>query len=44
VVTLSLRSAVKVIRICGIAERRGSALEARQLYQDATPVRQAQAE
>lgn len=35
VLTLSLASGVKVIRICGVAERRGSATEARLLYEDA---------
>jgi ribosome-associated heat shock protein Hsp15 len=44
VVTLSLRSGVKVVRLRGIDERRGSAGEARRLYDDATLVRQADGE
>jgi len=36
VLTLSLRRGVHVIRILGIAERRGNAEEARLLYEDET--------
>ena len=35
VLTLALRSGVRLIRIAGIAERRGSSVEARSLYEDA---------
>jgi ribosome-associated heat shock protein Hsp15 len=34
VLTLALGGGVKVIRVCGIAERRGGAEEARQLYDE----------
>jgi ribosome-associated heat shock protein Hsp15 len=34
VLTLSLRGGVRVIRVTGIAERRGGAAEARLLYED----------
>jgi ribosome-associated heat shock protein Hsp15 len=34
VLTLALGGGVKVIRVCGIAERRGGAEEARRLYED----------
>ena len=37
VLTLSLRRGVKVIRVLGIAERRGSSEAARLLYEDQTP-------
>ena len=36
VLTLALGRGVRVIRICGIAERRGSFEEAQRLYEDAT--------
>ena len=34
VLTLALGGSVRVIRICGIAERRGSFTEAQRLYED----------
>jgi ribosome-associated heat shock protein Hsp15 len=37
VLTLVLGGGVKVIRVCGIAERRGGAEEARQLYDEPQP-------
>ena len=37
VLTIALGRGVTVLRICGIAERRGSAAEARQLYQPHAP-------
>jgi ribosome-associated heat shock protein Hsp15 len=37
VLTLALGGGVKVIRVCGIAERRGGAEEARQLYDEPQP-------
>jgi ribosome-associated heat shock protein Hsp15 len=37
VLTLALGGGVKVIRVCGIAERRGGAEEARQLYDEPRP-------
>jgi ribosome-associated heat shock protein Hsp15 len=37
VLTLALGPGVRVIRISGIAERRGSFEDARRLYEDATP-------
>jgi ribosome-associated heat shock protein Hsp15 len=37
VLTLAFGGGVKVIRVCGIAERRGGAEEARQLYDEPQP-------
>ena len=37
VLTLALTGGVRVIRICGIADRRGSFETARQLYEDEAP-------
>jgi ribosome-associated heat shock protein Hsp15 len=37
VLTLALGGGVKVIRVCGIAERRGGAEEARALYDESQP-------
>ena len=36
VLTLALGRGVRIIRICGIAERRGSFEDAQRLYEDAT--------